>query len=620
MGKITINELHKSLFDYVQAVSDDKLETNNKTIVGAINELFSDNSNDIEINNLKNEISNGKELIANAIGEPLTAEDSFDEMSNDINSLLSTFKTNIMNAGIAVESGDKFKALIDKIKGLTEGEGNKGIQFAEGTITTDINHTFKGTTGNLNVKFDNPLEFTPTYIVLCDVYLRHYAITTNIVTNLSNINASEVGTNTSIILTGLSSTGFNISYTGVDSYGGLNITCSFYNPKYIAIGVGEEDTTLRDSLANILENKGVEVTEEDDMASLIGKVDSMRVVDPNERLISNYYYPFEITRTYTTITNMDYTIRDNIIYYFVEGATGSSTSAREAYIYKYNMDTKTVVKSLKVDKNTSSTSESIFLEDNILIFSYTSVTLYSYDDLSQIKTTTFGGTLCAGAKFLKYENYIYGLVLNGLVFKFDIDAFKTVKSVTMSSDYKMNVPCVLIIDNGFIYAGSAYAGTGNGPYYKFDMDLTLKTNTGTITVFSGGSFIMNGYVYSVSAFFNGGTTPALNIYKIDMNTSGNTIEVVQNLMNLNSIFTPCSTQNLMWKYFIVNDEVFMTYSNVIAKFNKNDIETFTTDTPTYFCVPSSGENIINITSNGDCYEITTIGQRGVSIFKSSDFC
>ena len=273
MGKITINELHKSLFDYVQAVSDDKLETNNKTIVGAINELFSDNSNDIEINNLKNEISNGKELIANAIGEPLSSEDTFSAMSSDINSLLSTFKTNMMNNGITVESGDKFKALIDKIQGLTEGEGNKGIQFAEGTITTDIDHTFKGTTGNLNVKFDNPLEFTPTYIVLCDVYLRHYAITTNIVTNLSNINASEVGTNTSIILTGLSSTGFNISYTGIDSYGGLNITCSFYNPKYIAIGVGEEDTTLRDSLASILQEEGVEVAEEDDLANLISKVD-----------------------------------------------------------------------------------------------------------------------------------------------------------------------------------------------------------------------------------------------------------------------------------------------------------------------------------------------------------
>ena len=42
---------------------------------------------------------------------------------------------------------------------------------------------------------------------------------------------------------------------------------------WLAIGVGEEDTTLRDSLASILEEEGVDVTEEDDMASLINKVD-----------------------------------------------------------------------------------------------------------------------------------------------------------------------------------------------------------------------------------------------------------------------------------------------------------------------------------------------------------
>ena len=94
-------------------------------MVQAINELVEklDNSAEIE---------NGKELIANAVGEPLTAEESFDEMSNDINSLLATFKTNMMNNGVTVESNDRFKALIDKIKGLTEGEGNKGIQFAQG--------------------------------------------------------------------------------------------------------------------------------------------------------------------------------------------------------------------------------------------------------------------------------------------------------------------------------------------------------------------------------------------------------------------------------------------------------------------------------------------------------
>ena len=45
------------------------------------------------------------------------------------------------------------------------------------------------------------------------------------------------------------------------------------NIQYIAIGIGEEDNTLRDSLASILQGEGVNVTEEDDMASLITKVD-----------------------------------------------------------------------------------------------------------------------------------------------------------------------------------------------------------------------------------------------------------------------------------------------------------------------------------------------------------
>jgi hypothetical protein len=42
---------------------------------------------------------------------------------------------------------------------------------------------------------------------------------------------------------------------------------------WLAIGVGEEDTALRDSLASILQEEGVSVTEEDDMANLINKVD-----------------------------------------------------------------------------------------------------------------------------------------------------------------------------------------------------------------------------------------------------------------------------------------------------------------------------------------------------------
>ena len=100
MGKITINELSNSLTDYMdekQNVEDYSLMTESKTIAGAINEIY------------------GKQLIADTIGEPLSSSDTFRAMSNDINELLNTFKTNMMNNGVTVESGDKFKQLIDKI-------------------------------------------------------------------------------------------------------------------------------------------------------------------------------------------------------------------------------------------------------------------------------------------------------------------------------------------------------------------------------------------------------------------------------------------------------------------------------------------------------------------------
>ena len=121
------------------------LKTSNKAnLVNAINELFQ-NAN------------NGKELIANAIGEPVSADDTFSAMSDDINNLLSTFKTNMMNNGVAVESGDRFKALIDKIATMAE-DNNKGIRFAEGSGDWDI---FLGGT----TVIDTNLDFTPDILI-----------------------------------------------------------------------------------------------------------------------------------------------------------------------------------------------------------------------------------------------------------------------------------------------------------------------------------------------------------------------------------------------------------------------------------------------------------------------
>jgi hypothetical protein len=145
-NKVTLDQLDNSAVEaMVGSIGDvNELNTENKTIVGALVEIV------------------GKKEIANAIGEPLAETDKFSEMSSEINGLLSTFKTNMMNAGVVVENGDKFKNLIDKIKGLTEGEGNKGIQYAEGEVTKSYITRYNSGVINLNIDYD--LDFVPTLI------------------------------------------------------------------------------------------------------------------------------------------------------------------------------------------------------------------------------------------------------------------------------------------------------------------------------------------------------------------------------------------------------------------------------------------------------------------------
>jgi hypothetical protein len=285
-----------------QEKTDETLITEDKTIVGAINELFQS-------------ANNGKELIASAIGEPLSKDDTFSAMSSDINGLLSTFKTNMMNNGVTVESGDKFKSLIDKIKGLSEGEGNKGILYTKTNISiSDTPITFETNSSNYatNQNYQEflpatvSLDFNPTvYIVnltlkkqldsekyryyeefhiyditepydgavwdYCYVSYGDYYIANDeyVYTSAWNwYDYIKINIENNVVTFPIIS-----SY---DYSSGSTLTTFdevFYSVFY-AIGVGEEDTTLRDSLASILQGEGVNVTEEDDMASLIGKVDS----------------------------------------------------------------------------------------------------------------------------------------------------------------------------------------------------------------------------------------------------------------------------------------------------------------------------------------------------------
>lgn len=109
MSKV-IDNLNRSLEYHVglnnkQNKIDNNLETNAKTIVEAINEIFSSTNN------------KGKQLIATAIGSPLLANDDFNVMSEKINLLLEDLSNALEDKGIKV-SKKKLKEMIQDLNNL----------------------------------------------------------------------------------------------------------------------------------------------------------------------------------------------------------------------------------------------------------------------------------------------------------------------------------------------------------------------------------------------------------------------------------------------------------------------------------------------------------------------
>ena len=286
-GRINYSNLSDSLKEQLNGLGlteeqvNELIENALDDKVGELNGLMTEEKGDLvgAINELFQSANNGKELIANAIGEPVSADDTFSAMSDDINSLLSTFKTNMMNNGVMVESGDKFKSLIEKIKGLVEGGGNKGIQFISGTLGSSnyVSRNMTQTSGNVVNSvgcFKIPMpNFEPVLIYAEGRITSQACDSPTIYLNLGR------------------SGGYSFSYRKASNV--YYTTCYFYKMDrdseflylqtegisssdtfdYYIIGVGEEDTTLLDSLKSILAEEGVTTTEEDDMASLITKVD-----------------------------------------------------------------------------------------------------------------------------------------------------------------------------------------------------------------------------------------------------------------------------------------------------------------------------------------------------------
>ncbi len=103
--------------DLADITTDNKRLTKDKTITGAINELFT-NAN------------NGKNLISSVVGSPLLATDTFQQQHDKIQTLKNTFATNLTAKEQPSAGNETLLNLINKVANI-----NVGKKYAKGELT-----------------------------------------------------------------------------------------------------------------------------------------------------------------------------------------------------------------------------------------------------------------------------------------------------------------------------------------------------------------------------------------------------------------------------------------------------------------------------------------------------
>ena len=492
-NKVTLDQLDDSAVEAMSSSVGDvsMLNTENKTIVGAITEIV------------------GKKEIANAIGEPLAETDKFTEMSSEINGLLSTFKTNMMNAGVVVESGDKFKALIDKIKGLTEGEGNKGVQFASG-VTTDFiqkEHAYTKVSSEgesseeIFSAYDIELtfDFNPSLIY---VYSKYDHTTLGMGTDCESVTIFDALEMQEMHLAYKLSMEVdiqklphlienNIYYLPITSKSdSLVESLTIYESYWYAIGVGEEDTTLRDSLADILENKGVDVTEEDDMASLITKVDDMNTINTDKSQLLCYKVD-EITYNLDSSNyGNDYFnvfVKDDFAYFIVQdkGMQTYGTISCNCKFIKYNIKTgEVVLEKIQYDNQTYNwrIADAYMGYDDIVIVGEFGIHSISLDDFTATQIFRDAYRISTNAKSFRIGDILYcGLDgqnydYSSVVIAYNIKTKTVVNTIytprlVAGNDYDefLYFLCPDLINEKIYFIGGDYGY----PFYQTDLSLNV---------------------------------------------------------------------------------------------------------------------------------------------------
>ncbi|AUN22506.1 hypothetical protein RSJ22_14085 [Clostridium botulinum] len=101
-------QISENKLQLANIATDNKRLTKDKTITGAINELFT-NAN------------NGKKLISDVVGNPLLATDTFQQQNDKIQSLKNALVSNLNVKGQVISNAESLKSLIDKVLNINTG-------------------------------------------------------------------------------------------------------------------------------------------------------------------------------------------------------------------------------------------------------------------------------------------------------------------------------------------------------------------------------------------------------------------------------------------------------------------------------------------------------------------
>ena len=139
MSKITLDNLSDSLKNIIEQnglTEAQVIELIKNNISGDITKLNSNNKSSLvaAINELFQSANNGKQLIANAIGEPLSSSDTFSAMSDKINTIKSDLKQVLTDEGVSVSNEDNMDSLITILdEEFDRKNANSGLDIISAT-------------------------------------------------------------------------------------------------------------------------------------------------------------------------------------------------------------------------------------------------------------------------------------------------------------------------------------------------------------------------------------------------------------------------------------------------------------------------------------------------------